>query len=43
MTAYIQYVTGFAKMGLPHTSTLQTLAIHNFRLKIAITFKLRQQ
>ena len=27
---YIQYVTGFAKRGLPHTSNLQASTIHNF-------------
>ena len=37
----VQYiiVTGFAKRGLPHTSTLPTLTIHNFRLETVIALK----
>jgi len=36
------YVTGFAKRGLPHTSKLSTLTIHNFRLLKAIDLKFGQ-
>jgi len=36
-------VTGFAKRGLPHTSNLPTLTIHNFRLKTAIALKFEHQ
>ena len=38
----LSYVTGFAKRGLPHTSNLPTLAIHNFGLERAISLKVGQ-
>ena len=37
------YVTGFAKMGLPHTSNLPTSMICNFRLEQAIDLKFGQK
>ena len=36
------YVTGFAKRGLPHTSNLQTLAVHNLRLEKGSALKFGQ-
>ena len=35
-------VTGFVKRGLPHTSNLRTLAIHNVRLEKFIALKFGQ-
>ena len=37
------YATGFAKRGLPRTSNLPTLTIHNFRLETAIDLKFSQK
>ena len=37
------YVTGFVKRGLPHTSNIPTLTIHNFRLVNATDLKVGQQ
>ena len=37
------YVTGFVKSGLPHTSNLPTLTIHNFRLEKVNDMKFGQQ
>ena len=37
-----QFVTGFAKKGLTHTSNLPTLTSHNFRLEKAIDLKFDQ-
>ena len=36
-------ICGFAKRGLPHTSNLLTLTIHNFRVETANTLKFGQQ
>ena len=35
-------VTGFAKRGVPHTSNLQTLTIHNSKLEKVIDSKFGQ-
>ena len=36
------YVTGFAKRGLPHTSNLPTVMVHNFTMEKAIDLKFGQ-
>ena len=38
-----QYVTGFAKRSLLHTSSMPTLTIHNFRLESAIALEFGQK
>ena len=41
--AYLAFMTGFTKRGLPYTFNLPTLTIHNFRLVNATDLKFGQQ